>query len=806
MAQKSLLDPSLGLQSGDHRDLLNVIDGLRSEGISHYVDLPQIIVCGDQSSGKSSVLEALSRFPFPRKDNLCTRFATEVILRRSPTEYANVSIIPGPDRTEEEKAKLATFAKAEIELGGLGHLIDEAKTIMGVGTDTRFFSSDILHVEIAGPSQPHLTLVDLPGIFQAANRQQTNDDAEAVTALVKSYMEKNRSIILAVVSAKNDFANQIVTKFARELDPRGTRTLGIITKPDTLPRGSDSEASFIDLAQNKDVTFRLGWHVVRNRDFDDRDSSPEERDRNEQQFFQTGVWAHLPRKNVGISALKVRLSRVLQDQILQELPKLLQDVERGLRDCEKTLDQLGTPRTTLAEQRFYLHGVSERFTYLAKAAVEGNYTDVFFGNPRTASGIAKRFRAVTQNLWISFAETMRTKGHQRTIVDSKTFKKSEHDSRSTSREAFIDEVLPLMKDTRGRELPGTYSPLLIADLFFEQAQQWESLTLDCVSQLWKKTIHLIVLILQDVADPRTAEEILRRIVQPALDVIKSELDRVVSRVLAPHQTGHPITYNHYFTENLQKLRQKRLRELLSEKLDQFFGTSSDEGITWCEERSFDVRTLLDALTEKGLPDMDRFACSEAIDGMMAYYKVAMKALIDDIAILAVEKCLLKKIPELLSSRVVISLSEDEISALAAESDGAQAERSRAETERKILTKARTMLRRLDQSRPSGISGLKDVRSSSGGSDHDIVPSVQAPLSDLSLSFGTDSRKGSLDTIGQDMNGKDESIAPLDRTPLTDDVLENGSVDVPDEGFDIPKWEPIEKDEKAKRKKGRKGFH
>jgi hypothetical protein len=148
--------------------------------------------------------------------------------------------------------------------------------------------------------------------------------------------------------------------------------------------------------------------------------------------------------------LKDRLSRVLQDQILNELPKLLEDVERGLRDCEKCLDQLGTPRTTLSEQRLYLHGVSERFTHLAKAAVEGNYTDIFFGNPRTALGIIKRFGAVTQNSLISFAETMRNAAHERSIVDSTKIERSPHDSRAISREAFIDEVLPLMRNTQGR--------------------------------------------------------------------------------------------------------------------------------------------------------------------------------------------------------------------------------------------------------------------------------------------------------------------------------------------------------------------
>ena len=107
---------------------------------------------------------------------------------------------------------------------------------------------------------------------------QSDDDAKAVTSLVLSYMRKTRSIVLAVVSAKNDFANQIVTKYAREIDPDDLRTLEIITKPDTLHVGSESEQSFIKLAENKDVQFHHGWHVVRNHDYDTRHYSIQERD------------------------------------------------------------------------------------------------------------------------------------------------------------------------------------------------------------------------------------------------------------------------------------------------------------------------------------------------------------------------------------------------------------------------------------------------------------------------------------------------------------------------------------------------
>ena len=107
--------------------LLNDIDRLRSQGISHYVHLPQLIVCGDQSSGKSSVLEAISGIPFPIKDNLCTRFATEVILRHASDAKVSVAIVPGPARSKDEQTRLAGFEHTLTELEDFPSLIDRAK-------------------------------------------------------------------------------------------------------------------------------------------------------------------------------------------------------------------------------------------------------------------------------------------------------------------------------------------------------------------------------------------------------------------------------------------------------------------------------------------------------------------------------------------------------------------------------------------------------------------------------------------------------------------------------------------------------
>ncbi|KAK2593804.1 hypothetical protein QQS21_008512, partial [Conoideocrella luteorostrata] len=142
--------------------------------------LPEMIVCGDQSAGKSSVLEAISGMSFPTKDNICTRFATELVLRRHATTAVKVSINPGPDRSAEERECLSQFSiDTDSNTPGLGVVVEMAKEVMGL-SEIKVFSSDSLRVELCGPSQPHLTLVDLPGLFRAGNRDQSVQDAKMV--------------------------------------------------------------------------------------------------------------------------------------------------------------------------------------------------------------------------------------------------------------------------------------------------------------------------------------------------------------------------------------------------------------------------------------------------------------------------------------------------------------------------------------------------------------------------------------------------------------------------------------------------
>ena len=175
-------------------------------------------------------------------------------------------------------------------------------------------------------------------------RMDDKDDdkiEDFISGLVESYMQHPRSIILAVVSAQSDRALQAILKRAKAVDPDGRRIMGLITKPDKLPPTSDSEKDFVKLAKNEMTQFRLGWHVLRNRDYDMRDASNAERDAIEKEFFSKGVWADLPRGLLGISTLRTWLSRVLLDHIKSELPALIEEIQQILEECSSALAKLG---------------------------------------------------------------------------------------------------------------------------------------------------------------------------------------------------------------------------------------------------------------------------------------------------------------------------------------------------------------------------------------------------------------------------------------------------------------------------------
>ena len=149
------------LESAEQRELLNTIDSLRQGGLESELELPQIVVCGDQSSGKSSVLEAITEVKFPTSAALCTRYATEVILRNTAKSSIETKIIPWSGRPDHEQKRLLAYSAAIDDLSELPTLIDEAAKEMGLvdadGKAVQAFSRDVLSLRVSGPDKPQLS-------------------------------------------------------------------------------------------------------------------------------------------------------------------------------------------------------------------------------------------------------------------------------------------------------------------------------------------------------------------------------------------------------------------------------------------------------------------------------------------------------------------------------------------------------------------------------------------------------------------------------------------------------------------------
>lgn len=698
-------------------DLLNSIDTLRSQGISHYISLPQIIVCGDQSSGKSSVLEAVSGVGFPVRSNLCTRFPTELVLRKHPHVGVRVSIVPHHTRSDVEQRSLSDFCEQLDGFESLPTLIEKAKGAMGITTHGKAFSNDLLRVEVSGPDRPHLTIVDLPGLIHSETKQQSAMDVQLVQDVVQSYMKEPRSIILAVVSAKNDFANQIVLKLARDADPSGKRTLGIITKPDTLAAGSESETMFVSLAKNQDVEFRLGWHVLKNMDMDKGQWTLVQRDAEEQEFFSQGVWKDLPISLVGIDSLRTRLSKVLLSQIATELPSLIREIEDKIGNCKNRLRRLGEPRITIDEQKSYLLNMSQSFQELVKAAIDGTYNDPFFGDAHSTNGYHKRIRAIVQNSNEEFAQRISRRGHHRRIRESNDGQIPAKTQIGVTREEYLKHISHLLRRTRGRELPGTFNPMIVRDLFLEQCSPWEQLTHSHTDGIWAAAREFLALVVKHVTDEHTSAAVIEEIVVPACESIKLEIDTKTRELLMPHQIGHPITYNHYFTETLQKIRADRQENDLAKIIQRFFGVDSLKE-PYHTEHSINLEQLLKSLLQQSEPDMVRFASIEALDCMLAYYKVtqlyffaivcrancaqvALKRFVDDVANEVVEGRLMSSLPHILSPVTVFDMPADLVTRIAGESKESQTIREQLNKELLVLTKGSEICKRFVKTKTDG---------------------------------------------------------------------------------------------------------
>lgn len=613
------------------RELHKLTDELSTYGVGRIVNLPQIIVVGEQSAGKSSVLEALSHVRFPVRGDLCTRFATEIVLRQARQTRVHVSV-----RFDDKSKPSWTCQRVKFSQDDLPDIIKEAKEVMGIDSTGRDFCKDILKLEIEGPDLYPLTLVDLPGLYHGETATQSIRGKETVDQLVESYTRQKNSIILVVVAANNQLANQIALKKVEEFDPNRERTLGVITKPDLTLPGKPEECDYLRLARNQESAhkLKLGWHVLCNG-ADDGDTL-DTRDATEASFFETTAWATISNDDRGIVSLRKKLSKVLYSHIRQNVSTVMDDIEGKLRERQEELGQLGPSRSSSKKRRSFLLNISQKFQKLVWDGIYGRYNDPFFGDLGDTN---HKLRSQLRNFNLAFDYVLATRGSRIAIAPDDDWRNAQPhapgflkkfldeypfdvpEPESISREALKRHLESRAAVNQGCEFPGSHNADLIVQLFQTHASPWKDIAAFHIKQVTlvaKAFVDQLIrhIVGQSDGNP-TTEAILCGCVDPFFAEKEKLLSDKLEELLEPYSRGYAMPLDVEFRQMVANRTIKRLSERLTKLSEkQTNPTNAAEFKRLKKDMLEEAASTLDAV------DGGQFGTENVIDMMLAYYEVS----------------------------------------------------------------------------------------------------------------------------------------------------------------------------------------
>ncbi|XP_065147189.1 interferon-induced GTP-binding protein Mx3-like [Paramisgurnus dabryanus] len=346
---------------------IDLIDKLRLVGIQKdlNISLPTIVVIGDQSSGKSSVLEGLSGVALPRGSGIVTRCPLELKLRKVTDAISWKATLSYHLKKTELVNSLAGNSASQNQVAGNGAGI----------------SDELITLEINSSDVCDLTLIDLPGIARVPVKGQPLDIGSKIKTLIMKYIRKPETLNMVVVPCNIDIATTEALKMAQEVDPEGTRTFAVLTKPDLIDKGT--EGNVLAIAQNKVIPLRKGYIMVKCRGQQqiDENISLEEASQMERDFFKKHKQFRrlLTDNKATLSCLAVELTVHLVNHIKKSLPLLDEEVKKQLSEVRNEIKKIecGPPLDTQGAKQYLIKILSEfnekiKFLSLGELIIEDN--------------------------------------------------------------------------------------------------------------------------------------------------------------------------------------------------------------------------------------------------------------------------------------------------------------------------------------------------------------------------------------------------------------------------------------------------
>ncbi|KAK2139926.1 hypothetical protein LSH36_1555g00016 [Paralvinella palmiformis] len=301
------------------------------------IQLPQIVVIGAQSSGKSSVLENLVGRDFlPRGTGIVTRRPLVLQLIYTPKDDREMRMQEGEIVTAEEFGKfLHTKNKIYTDFDEIRREIEnETERMSG---NNKGICPEPIHLKIFSPKVLTLTLVDLPGITKVPVGDQPEDIELQIREMCMTYISNPNSIILALTAGNTDIATSEAIKFAKEVDPEGRRTLAVITKLDLMDQGTDA----MDVLCGRVIPVKLGIIGVINRSQADINNHKEISEAlKDESSFLSKKYPGIANRN-GSAYLARTLNRLLMHHIRDCLPELKTRVNVMAAQFQQLMNSFG---------------------------------------------------------------------------------------------------------------------------------------------------------------------------------------------------------------------------------------------------------------------------------------------------------------------------------------------------------------------------------------------------------------------------------------------------------------------------------
>ncbi|KAJ6487722.1 P-loop containing nucleoside triphosphate hydrolase protein [Mycena sanguinolenta] len=494
------------------KELLNLISQLRAVGAQGDLDLPKITVIGNQSAGKSSLVEAISGIKVPRDAGTCTRCPMECRLASSTSSWScRISIrtefddVGQPQEVYERpfgkpildpkeveialrRAQLAVLSPGVSDEQILAMSPEELKK--GIpGQELLRFSRNVICVDLEGPELTDLIFLDLPGLI--ANADQ--DVVDLVEDMVGSHIQGS-GIILVALPMPDDIENQKALRLARQQDPEGKRTIGVLTKPDILSTGSNMRDQWLDVIEGRKHPLNHGYFCTRQPDDDERNNkiTPVQARRAESNFFSaTAPWSTTTHKDrFGTENLVTTLSALLIQIINDRLPDIRDRANEQMNECRRALDSI--PAKVAGEPATHMLNLITAFCTAIRLFVDGQSDMSALIHERNAA--FEQFKLSIHKTQPQFVA--RVPGQAGTpgfpIPIDNDIPTSATDLIALQKPVYLTDVRTHITKSITRELPGNIPFSAKKTLITAFQQTWYTCAAECFNSVKQSMLALLV--------------------------------------------------------------------------------------------------------------------------------------------------------------------------------------------------------------------------------------------------------------------------------------------------------------------------